>query len=201
MIRAMASLACIITMAASSAFAQETQILDYDVHGRLVSAYRDRPAGSTVTTYALDGADNRAARSSGPAMTASWEAENLPHVVGFAEADGWAANINQPQHFMTYGPYTPEVPVGQRVAVWRMMVEWVDVSGSSSAVVLDVYDATTGEVLAIRGISHASWRTPWTYQWFELPFEMSASRAGHLLEFRTWFVPIAHVRVDKIGYR
>lgn len=199
--KAMAGLTMLVVMTAPSAFAQEAQTLEYDVHGRLVSAYRDTSAGSTVTAYGLDNADNRAARSSGPVMTTSWEAEGLPHVIGFAEADGWAANINQPQHFMTYGPYTPDVPVGRRVAVWRMMVDWVDVSGSSTAIGLDVYDATTGEVLAVRGLSHASWRTPWTYQWFELPFEMDASRAGHLLEFRTWFVPIAHVRVDKIGYR
>ena len=42
--------------------------------------------------------------------------ESLPHVVGFAEADGWAANIDQPQHFMTHCPYMLDVPTGARVA-------------------------------------------------------------------------------------
>lgn len=181
--------------------AQESQAYIYDVHGRLSSVHRDTSSSSTVTAYALDGADNRAKRDIGPTMTAAWEAESLPHVIGFADGDGWAANINQPKHFMTYGPYTPDVPAGSRVAVWRMMVDWVDVPTSDTAITLDVYDATAGEVLAARNLSHSSWRTPWIYEWHELPFQMDAARAGHLLEFRTWFVPIAHVRVDKIGYR
>lgn len=181
--------------------AQEAQAHSYDVHGRLVAVHRDTLSTSTVSAYDLDGADNRSARATGPTMTAVWEAESLPHVIGFAEADGWAANIYQPQHFMTYGPYTTDVPVGSRLAVWRMMVDWVDVSGSAATVHLDVYDATAGEVLATVVLSQSSWRTPWTYQWFELPFTMAPSRAGHALEFRTYFIPIAHVRVDKVGYR
>ncbi len=190
-----------VVFGSSPVGAQESQAYVYDAHGRLSSVHRDTPSSSIVTAYALDGADNRAERASGPTMMAVWEAENLPHVVGFAEADGWAANINQPQHYMTYGPYAPDVPAGSRVAVWRMMVDWVDVSGSATAIRLDVYDATAGEALATGYLSHASWRAPWTYQWVEVPFQMDASRAGHLIEFRTWFIPIAHVRVDKVGYR
>lgn len=186
---------------AGLAAAQEAQIYSYDVHGRLTAVHRDMATSSMVTSYGLDSADNRDMRASGPTMTAVWEAESLPHVVGYAEADGWAANINQPQHYMTYGPYTPDVPTGSRVAVWRMMVDWVDVSGSATAIRLDVYDATAGEALATEYLSHASWRAPWTYQWIEVPFQMDASRAGHLIELRTWFIPIAHVRVDKVGYR
>lgn len=181
--------------------AQETQAYSYDVHGRLASVHRDTSSASLVTSYGLDSADNRSERASGPTMTAVWEAETLPHLVGFAEADGWAANINQAESYMTYGPYTTSVPVGDRVAVWRMMVDVANVSGSAPAVRLDVYDATAGQVLASVDLSHSSWRIGWTYQWFEVPFQMDASRAGHMMEFRTYFIPIAHVRVDKVGYR
>lgn len=194
--------ACAVAiLCAGSVVAQEQQSYAYEVHGRLVSVHRDGPATSLVTGYGFDGADNRTSRANLATMTAVWEAETLPHLVGFAEADGWAANINQAQSYMTYGPYTTSVPVGSRVAVWRMMVDTVDVAGSAPAIRLDVYDATAGQVLASIDLHHASWRTPWTYQWFELPFEMDASRAGHMMEFRTYFIPIAHVRVDKLGYR
>ena len=186
---------------AGSAAAQEQQSYAYDVHGRLVSVHRDGPTASLVTGYGLDGADNRTNRASIPTTTEVWEAEALPHVIGFAEADGWAANVTQPEGHMTYGPYTNSVPAGSRVAVWRMMVDSVDVAGSAPAIRLDVYDATAGQVLASIDLHHASWRTPWTYQWFELPFTMDASRAGHHMEFRTYFYPIAHVRVDKVSYR
>lgn len=186
---------------AGPASAQETQAYAYDVHGRLMSVHRDTPASAQVTRYGLDEADNRTERATGPTMTAVWEAEALYHLTGFPEADGWAANIHQAESHMLYGPYTTDVPVGGRVAVWRMMVDVSNVAGSAPAVRLDVYDATASQVLATMDLSHSAWRSDWTYQWFELPFQMDASRAGHALEFRAYFIPIAHVRIDKVGYR
>ena len=38
------------------------------------------------------------------------------------------------------------------------------------------------------------------YQVFELPFTMDASRAGHLIEFRTCYAAKAYINVDRIGY-
>lgn len=189
-----------VVVCGSSATSQEAQSYVYDAHGRLTTAYRETASSSQVTTYGLDGADNRTGRSTAATFAQVWEAEALYHIVGFAEADGWAGNINQPEGFLTYGPYAA-VPVGSRTAVWRMMVDAVNVAGSAPTIRLEVYDATAGQVLATRFLNHAAWRANWTYQFFELPFVLDAGRAGHSIEFRTYFIPIAHVRVDKVGYR
>jgi hypothetical protein len=194
--------ACAVSIScAGSAVAQEQQSYAYDVHGRLVSVHRDGPTASLVTGYGLDGADNRMSRTSVATMTAVWEAESLNHYTGFAEADGWAANAQQPQSLLIAGPYTTAVPVGSRVAVWRMMIDGSLSSDLSPVLKLDVFDLSTMEVLVEVYLPRASWRADWTYQWFEVPFQMDAARAGHIMEFRVHYIPSAHVRVDKVGYR
>ncbi|KAK0341255.1 hypothetical protein LTR94_027139 [Friedmanniomyces endolithicus] len=134
--------------------AQEVQSYSYDPHGRLTSLHRDRGGSFTVTEYGLDAADNRAARATGPTMTAMWEAEALPHGTGFADDDGWAANIYQAQGHLTYGPYTPSVPTGSRIAVWRAMVDWVDVAASILAALVAALLASPTAVLAQQIDSH-----------------------------------------------
>lgn len=186
---------------ASLAAAQETQVYNYDVHGRLSAVYRDMATSSQVTSYGLDSADNRSVRQSGPTMMAVWEAESLNHYTGFAEADGWAANAQQAQSLLVAGPYTTGVPVGSRIAVWRMMVDGSFSSDPSPVLKLDVFDLSTMELLAEVYLPRASWRADWTYQSFEVPFQMDPARAGHVMEFRVHYIPSTYVRVDKVGYR
>lgn len=79
----------------------------------------------------------------------SWDARTLPHGSGYQEADGWASDIHQPAAHMTYGPYTTDVPVGHRVAVWNILVDHNIGSDTDEPVaVLDVWDATAGQQLA-----------------------------------------------------
>lgn len=184
------------TILAGPAAAQHAITHDYDVHGRLV---RSTSAAGNVALQAYDAVDNRTSTSRSVLTTKAWEAESLPHATGFAEADGWAANVLQPAGHMTYGPYTPDVPPGARTAVWRILVDHV--AGADDVAILDVFDATAGEVLATRTLKRNAWGQPWTYDHFELPFTMTAQRAGHAIEFRTWFIPSIHMRVDRIGYR
>lgn len=184
-----------------SAYAQETQIYTYDVHGRLGAVHRDKASGSLVTVYGLDSANNRSERTNGRTMIAEWEAEALAHSTGYLEVDGRAGDTNQREGFLNGGPYTPNVPVGDHVAVWRILIDTPQDSNPATVVRLDVWDINAGRSLAFVLLPQSAWRAAWTYQYFELPFTVGADEAGHELEFRTYFFPIAHVRVDKVGYR
>lgn len=187
---------CILTLS-GTAFAQQSTVYSYDVQGRLTAA---TASTGTTAAYAYDPANNRTGKVAYQQMTAAWEAEALPHQIGFAEAEGWAANIYQPGGFLTYGPYTSAVPTGARVAVWSLMIDNYTADAGVVAVI-DVWDATAGEQLAVRNLQRNEWHAAMAYEIFELPFPMDSSRAGHLIEFRTWFVPIVHLRADRIGYR
>ena len=61
--------------------------------------------------------------------------------------------------------------------------------------------ATTGTQLAARTVARKDWGVAGAYVVHELPFTLDASRAGHSIELRTFFLPNAYVRIDKIGYR
>lgn len=194
-------LAVFVALVASSGpgATQESQVLSYDAQGRLLAVHRDVGGASSVTTYGLDAADNRSTRYSGPTMAAVWEAESLNHYTGYAQDEGWEANAQQPSSLLIAGPYTQTVPPGSRVAVWKMMVG--PTNSTAALVKVDVFDLSTHEVLAEQPLSRAAWRSDWTYQWIELPFQMDPSRAGHIMEFRVHYFSVAHARVDKVGYR
>lgn len=182
---------------AGPAQAQSVINYGYDARGRLVEVADGRGIKST---YGLDPADNRTGVAVVSQFATSWEAEALPHVIGYADGDGWAANVTLSSNFLTYGPYSTNVPVGQRVGVWRMMIDVRDVADNSPVVTLDVYDATAGQQLASRTVTRHAWSSGFAYQTFELPFAFDAARAGHMLELRTYYHGAAYVRVEKIGY-
>lgn len=188
------------SVTSSAAQAQQSNHYSYDVHGRLTYSQQGGVASEHVTSYGLDAANNRTERSIAPMYTQVWEAEALPHGAGFAEADGWAANIHTPNAHMIYGPYLP-APVGDRVAVFRILIDVANVMDQTTMVVIDVNDATTMELLASRTVTRADFYADATYQYFEIPFTLVPERNGHALEYRVLFYPRAHIRVDKIGYR
>lgn len=193
----LASAASIVSFPAK---AQQSNHYTYDVHGRLTYVQQGGAGSEHVTSYGLDAANNRNERAISPMYTQVWEAEALPHGAGFAEADGWAANIHTSNAHIIYGPYIP-APVGDRVAVFRMLIDVANGMDQTTMVVIDVNDATTMEVLASRAVTRADFYAGSVYQYFELPFTLAPERNGHALEYRVLFYPRAHIRVDKIGYR
>ncbi|MFN4042271.1 MAG: hypothetical protein ACK4I0_11470 [Brevundimonas sp.] len=183
---------------ATGAHAQTAQQYRYDVHGRL--AQTESTSGLT-TTYGLDAANNRTSRNVTNTFAASWQVADLPHVIGFPEGGGWAANVHEPAGYINLGPYTPGVPIGPRQALWRMMIDAHDTTNTQLVARIYVYDLTAGQVLAQRDLTRQDWTANWTYKVFELPFAMDAWRAGHLIEFKTYFFATAHIRADLVGYR
>jgi YD repeat-containing protein len=132
--------------------------------------------------------------------TTSWEAEGLYHATGFADGDGWAANVSSAASLMTYGPYVTTLAAGERAALWTMMIDNNDYD-ELPIVKLEVYDATQGDVITDRTLTRQAWALTLQHQTFGVPFTLDSARAGHAIEFRTHFWPHAYVRVDKIGVR
>jgi len=138
--------------------------------------------------------------------TTSWEAEGvgIGHTTGVANADGWAADNSHSAGFLTYGPYVSTLAAGERTALWTLMIDsnvGDDGPLEGPVVVLEVYDASQGDVITHRTLTRQAWALTMQYQTFGVPFTLDASRAGHAIEFRTLFWPRAYVRVDKIGVR
>ncbi len=178
--------------------AQDADLYFYDVHGRLTAI--QRPSNNT-TTYSLDAADNRQARADYDQFDAIWQAESLPHIVGYAATGGWEASAGVSAGFMTYGPYTTTTPVGMNVASWRIRVDSITTLDTLDVVTFDVWDATASTQLGALTVKRAAWAASDIYQDFEVPFALVSSASGHFLEFRTYYHPSATVIVDELGYR
>jgi YD repeat-containing protein len=194
-----AALALVVASVLSTDFpianAQELTEYKYDARGRLITTVDPK----AHTDYALDKADNRETVQQRKLFGTSWLATALPHNVGYADRGGWAASVSNGSGHMTYGPYTTGVPVGSRVATWKMMIDVVD-GANDNIVTIDVYDATADQILGAETIQRNEWHRNLTYPMFEVPFVFDASRAGHSIELRTWYHAGAYVRVQKIGY-
>lgn len=178
------------------ALSQSARTYQYDARGRLVQVTDGIGA---KTSYALDRADNRANLTTQTQFSAAWEAEALYHVIGYADANGWASNVTISPNFMTYGPYS-SLPTGSRVGTWRALIDVRNVADNSAVITLDVWDATAGQQLASRTLTRHNWASGMAYQVFELPFNLDSGRTGHAIELRTWYNGAAYVRLDKIGY-
>jgi len=172
-----------------------TELYEYDALGRVLTVTDD----AARTDYDYDDAGNRTQVDKQLLFTGFWLASNLPHLVGYADQDGWAANVNTGIGHMTYGPYVTNIPAGARTAVWHAMIDVVN-GWSDDVVTIDVYDATADEILAVRTLTRNEWHSEMNYQIFELPFQLGSARAGHAIELRTFYHANAFTRVQKIGY-
>ncbi|QDC36363.1 hypothetical protein [Sphingobium fuliginis] len=193
-------IANLIALASSApVFAQSsTDLYSYDAKGRLVQVQTGQ---GVKNAYSFDRSDNRSRLTVQKQLDTSWAGTALYHQTGFAESSGgWAANIYSPQGYMTYGPYTNSVAIGNRTAVWRMLVDTATYPDPATIAVLDVYDATTGETIASRTLTWTSFAASSAYQIFELPFTVDAGRAGHSFEFRTYYTARAYLNVERIGF-
>jgi len=173
----------------------------YDARGRLTTV---QTGDGVKSTYSFDAADNRAnvtvqRQTDTNSSQEKWEAEALPHAIGYAEYSGWAANTSQPVAAMVYGPYTNGVPSGNHTAIWRIMTDNNTNPAPDAIVVLDVNDADANQVLASRSLTWTSFAAPMAYQVFELPFTIDAPRVGHHLEFRVWYQDKAYINVDWVA--
>ena len=117
---------------------------------------------------------------------------SMYHQIGRTDGDGWSANCAQDgSGWLCYGPYTNQMRVGPNDAGFHLMI---DNNNADNLVVayIDVYDATTGQVLAARNITRQEFTGTWTYQVFNLNFNVPGW--NHLIEFRTYWYDRAYVK-------
>lgn len=178
--------------------AAQTTNYTYDAQGRLTGSV----AGTGGTTsYKYDAAGNRQSVVAINAMTNSWVGQSpaLGHIIGFADADGWAANVNtQPNNYLVYGPYTP-VAAGSHVAGYKILVDNND-NDNLSIALLEINDADKSTSLGSLVITRTMWSFANSYQLFTIPFTVPAANAGDRLEFRVYYYGHAYVRVGAVGY-
>ncbi|MCI4590390.1 hypothetical protein MOK15_15535 [Sphingobium sp. BYY-5] len=197
-IKVLAAIAAVAVCTQTASAQPSTDQFEYDALGRLVRVQRGEGA---LSKYNYDKADNRSQAQVQRQFDTSWLATSLNHQIGYADASGgWAAETTSPVSFLTYGPYTTSVPVGERVAVWRIMVDVTNIQTEDEVVTLDVYDATANEILTSRTVKRKEFMAPFSYQIMEVPFSFSSARAGHAMEFRTYFRATSYVKVERIGY-
>ncbi|NBW12614.1 MAG: hypothetical protein EBR82_31770 [Caulobacteraceae bacterium] len=130
----------------------------------------------------------------------AWTGAELNHYTGSASGNNWVATPANAAGLMTAGPYVP-VAGGIRTATWRMMVDDATSADASPVVTIDVFDVTAMEQLTSRTLDRHAWAASNTLQQFSLEFVQDASRAGHLMEARTFYHGAATTTVESIGFR
>ncbi|MDV6331301.1 hypothetical protein [Asticcacaulis sp. 201] len=84
----------------------------------------------------------------------SWEADALPHAIGALDNDGWAVTIADTPNYVSFGPYVSDIPTGDHVGIWKMMVD-DNTNDNFDIVRIDVNDATVGQILATRTVKRS----------------------------------------------
>jgi hypothetical protein len=148
---------------------------------------------STVTLDWVGLADQGAGGAQVWSCSTAWEAKALSHVVGEAYGDGWSSN-GQAGHVL-YGPYTTAIPAGRQTAYWQMMIT-ADTTGDQELATLDVYDASTGAVLASRGVSAGTFAQAGKWQRVALNYDQVA---GHITEIRARYTPPGRIIFNQVG--
>ena len=118
---------------------------------------------------------------------------HFSHQIGRRDGDGWSVNVRDtPNRYLSYGPYTREVPAGNRTATFRLQLDNVT-ADNNRILTIDVYDADSGKVLAKRELRRKDFTRAFEYKDFSLNFK---SVAGHRLEFRTFWHGGSYVKQD-----
>jgi len=133
-----------------------------------------------------------------PPFERVYEAEtDLMHIVGRAEADGWSAATGPDQAgHMAFGPYATDWPEEPLTATYRLMVDVAN-NSQEEVVTVDIFDATTSEILLSRPLLRNEFPANFQYQDFSVTFDMFG-RSGHRMEARVYWHDISYVRLDKI---
>ncbi|MGI8967394.1 MAG: hypothetical protein ACR2H1_15100 [Limisphaerales bacterium] len=117
----------------------------------------------------------------------------LSHQIGRSDAvNTWSANTAQDgPGFLCYGPYTSTLRKGPNDAGFYLMID-NNSADNLTVVNLDVYDVTTGQILATKAVTRREFTATWTYQAFHLNFYVP--NWNHVIEFRTYWYDKAYIR-------
>lgn len=125
----------------------------------------------------------------------AYGANNFYHGIGRADDGGWSANTAQDAPgFLQYGPYVSDIPAGNRIAIFTMMID-NNTANNDGVVSIDVFNATTGTVLASKVITRYMFLKANCYDVFRLNYTQIA---GHTIEFRVYWNDKSYTKISKV---
>ncbi|MBZ4375213.1 hypothetical protein [Corallococcus sp. AS-1-6] len=136
---------------------------------------------------------------SGPTPPFIYEAEGsgLSKGMGRLDGDGWSANTAfDSAGYLIYGPYANYWGDGNKLAVFRMMIDVTTTGGNIANI--EVYDRTTDTIIASKLIARSAFTQPFAYQDFSLEFSLDG-RLRHEIETRIKWYDTSYVKVDRIS--
>ena len=116
----------------------------------------------------------------------------LPHATGGNWEDaGWETNGcgtvgwngDTPAGHLTYGPYISSDP-GVTHVTWNMLANGDTNNDGTQIATIDIFDSTSGELLAWQNINVNDFNDSMAWQDFSLSYYSSPD---HVYEFRTWY--------------
>lgn len=120
--------------------------------------------------------------------------QDFQHVVGTASGTGWQASAGV-SGYLTYGPYITSLPAQSLTAYFKLVSDTV--GGGTNVFYIDIYDATSGQILGTRLVTRADFAAANVEQTIPMNFSM-AGRAGHQVEFRVWTYGSNYARINKV---
>ena len=118
--------------------------------------------------------------------------DDMYHLVGRTDGDGWSANINDDQAgYLCYGPYTTLIYSGPMDACFGIMID-DNTSNNDVVVTIDIYDSTDSTVLASKEVNRQEFGSTSDYSYFHLNFDVPDW--NHSLEFRTYWHDNAYTK-------
>jgi hypothetical protein len=129
----------------------------------------------------------------------TYEAETqLGHNICRLDGDGWSCNTGADSAgHLAFGPYATDWGGGTGQAVFWLMVD-NNSAANDKVVTLEIRDADTSEVFAVRPVFRHEFRKPSTYQRFAVDFSL-LNRVGHRMEVRVDWHDVSYVRLDKVS--
>ena len=113
------------------------------------------------------------------------------------KADGWsAATAADAAGHLAFGPYATDWGALFATAVFRLQVD-NNSADNLTVVTLDLYDATAGEIVALREVTRQQFNQAGTYQDFTVTADLTG-RAGHTMETRVYWHDIAYTKLDRV---
>lgn len=121
--------------------------------------------------------------------------QDFQHAVGSASGVEWSAGVGQTGH-MLFGPYVTDLPDANLAAVFRVSADAPQPTVTNS-LNLDVFDATSGEVLGSRVVTSRNLFANGQPRDFSINFSL-ANRTNHAIEFRVWTYGADAVKVNRV---
>lgn len=133
-----------------------------------------------------------------PAPPLVYEAEggSLGHQNGRTSGNGWTASPpGDAPGYLAFGPYATDWGAAEAMVTFDLMID--STAGDEAVANIDVYDATSGTVLASTVVRRPQFVSPNLYRSFSLPVSL-IGREGHTMEARVYWTGTTTMWLDKI---